>query len=62
MFRPQERGIEALLLTWFIFLFVGTLSGVIIAYAMDMNSPRELVQGAVGGLIAGLLMSAMLPH
>lgn len=50
------------MLTWLIFLFVGTLSGVIIAFALDMTSPRELVQGAVGGLIAGLLMSAMLPH
>jgi len=27
-----------------------------------MSSPKELVQGAFGGLIAGLLMSAMLPH
>lgn len=41
---------------------MGTISGLIIAYALDMNSPRELLQGAVGGLIAGLLMSAMLPH
>jgi len=50
------------LLTWIIFLFVGTLSGVIIAWALNMSSPKELLQGAVGGLIAGLLMSAMLPH
>jgi hypothetical protein len=50
------------LLTWLIFLFVGTLSGAIIAWALDMKSPRELLQGALGGLIAGLLMSAMLPH
>jgi predicted MFS family arabinose efflux permease len=49
-------------LTWIIFLFVGTLSGVIIAYALDMHSRKELLQGAIGGLIAGLLMSAMLPH
>jgi hypothetical protein len=44
------------------FLFVGAVSGVIIAYSLDMSSPKELVQGAVGGLIAGFLMSAMLPH
>ncbi|MEW6139255.1 MAG: hypothetical protein AB1733_13560 [Thermodesulfobacteriota bacterium] len=50
------------MLTWLMFLFVGTLSGVIIAFALDMKSPKELVQGAMGGLIAGLLMSAMLPH
>lgn len=49
-------------LTWLIFAFVGTLSGAIIAWAMDMYSPTELVQGALGGLIAGLLMAAMLPH
>lgn len=48
--------------TWIIFLFVGAVSGVIIAWALDMNSPKELLQGAVGGLIAGFLMSAMLPH
>jgi hypothetical protein len=50
------------MLTWLIFLFIGTLSGVIIAFALDMNSRRELIQGAVGGLIAGFLMAAMLPH
>jgi hypothetical protein len=49
-------------LTWLIFLGTGALSGLILAFALDMKSPRELVQGAVGGLIAGLLMAAMLPH
>ncbi|MEI7449869.1 MAG: hypothetical protein WCJ75_09600 [Desulfomonile sp.] len=49
-------------MTWIIFAFVGILSGAIIAWALDMNSPKELMQGAMGGLIAGLLMSAMLPH
>lgn len=50
------------MLTWILFLFVGAISGLIIAWSLDMNSPKELVQGAVGGLIAGLLMAAMLPH
>lgn len=50
------------MLTWIAFLFVGSISGVIIAYALDMSSPKELFQGAIGGLIAGLMMSAMLPH
>ncbi len=50
------------MLTWLIFLFIGTVSGVILAIALDMNSPRELIQGALGGLIAGFLMAAMLPH
>jgi len=49
-------------LLWIIFAFVGMLSGLIIAWALEMNSPKELLQGALGGLIAGLLMSAMLPH
>jgi len=44
------------------FLFVGALSGAIIAWALDMKTGKELAQGAVGGLIAGLLMAAMLPH
>lgn len=47
---------------WLIFLFVGVLSGVILAWALDMKTRRELIQGAVGGLIVGLMMSAMLPH
>lgn len=50
------------MLTWIMFLFVGSLSGVIIAWALDMSSPKELLQGAAGGLIAGFLMAAMLPH
>lgn len=50
------------MLTWLMFLFVGAISGLILAWALDMHSPRELAQGAVGGLIAGLLMAAMLPH
>jgi hypothetical protein len=50
------------MLTWIVFMGVGAVSGVIISYSADMYSPKELIQGAVGGLIAGALMSAMLPH
>jgi hypothetical protein len=49
-------------LMWIIFAFVGVVSGLIIAWSLDMTSPKELFQGSLGGLIAGLLMSAMLPH
>jgi len=49
-------------LTILSFLFAGAVSGVIIAWALDMKSPRELIQGALGGLIAGLLMALMLPR
>jgi hypothetical protein len=44
------------------FLFIGALSGAIISFAMNMRSPKELLQGALGGLIAGLLMSLLLPR
>jgi uncharacterized membrane protein len=43
------------------FLFVGALSGATIAYAMGMRSPKQLAQGALGGLISGLLMALLLP-
>jgi hypothetical protein len=49
-------------LTILSFLFAGALSGVIIAYSMDMKTAKELIQGAVGGLIAGFLMAMMLPQ
>lgn len=50
------------MLTIVAFLIGGALSGVIIAWALDMTSRAELLQGAVGGLIAGLLMALMLPR
>ena len=63
VFRVSVKGSEVyVLLTWIIFLFVGVISGVIIAWSLDMKTPKELIQGAVGGLISGFLMSAMLPH
>jgi len=49
-------------LTILSFLFAGALSGVIIAYSLDMKTPKELLQGAAGGLIAGFLMAMMLPR
>ncbi len=50
------------MLTILSFLFAGAFSGVIIAYSLDMKTPKELLQGAVGGLIAGFLMAMMLPR
>ncbi|MBW2038950.1 MAG: hypothetical protein JRI46_05035 [Deltaproteobacteria bacterium] len=50
------------MLTIIIFLFVGAVSGVIIAFALDMNSRKEIFQAAIGGLIAGFLMALMLPR
>lgn len=44
------------------FLFAGALSGGIIAFALDMKTPREILQGVVGGIIAGFLMVMMLPR
>ncbi|MDP8221872.1 MAG: hypothetical protein P9L99_00815 [Candidatus Lernaella stagnicola] len=43
------------------FAFGGVLSGVIIAWSMDWKSPKELAQGALGGLIVGLGMALLLP-
>ncbi len=39
----------------------GVVSGVIIAWSLDFRSRRELVQGAIGGLIVGLGMALLLP-
>jgi len=54
-------GVEVVF-TYITFTFVGGLSGAIIAFALDMKSPKEIIQGAVGGIIAGFLMSLMLPQ
>lgn len=45
-----------------LFLVAGAVSGVIIAFALDMKSPKELAQGALGGLITGLIMALLLPR
>jgi len=43
------------------FALGGVLSGVIIAWSMDWRSPKELAQGALGGLLVGLGMALLLP-
>ena len=43
------------------FAIGGAVSGVIIAWSMDFKTPRELVQGALGGLVVGVLMTFLLP-
>jgi uncharacterized membrane protein len=45
-----------------VFLAAGAVSGVVIAFALDMKSPKELAQGALGGLITGLIMALLLPR
>jgi len=44
------------------FAAAGGLSGAMIAWSMDMSSARELVQGTVGGVIAGVAMALMIPR
>jgi uncharacterized membrane protein len=44
------------------FLAAGTVSGVIIAFALDMRSPKQLLQGALGGFITGLIIALLLPR
>ena len=43
------------MLTFIAFVIAGVISGAIIAYALDMKTPKEIAQGALGGLISGLL-------
>ena len=50
------------MLTIIAFLFAGGISGGIIAFALDMKTPKELIQGVAGGMIAGFLMALMLPR
>jgi uncharacterized membrane protein len=44
------------------FMAAGAVSGVIIAFALNMRSPKQLLQGAVGGLITGLVIALLLPR
>ena len=39
----------------------GAVSGVIIAWSMDLKTPRELAQGAFGGIVVGVAMTLLLP-
>lgn len=39
----------------------GIISGVIIAWSMDYRTLKELAQGGLGGLIAGVVMALLLP-
>ncbi len=44
------------------FLAAGAVSGAVIAFALDLKSPKQLLQGAIGGLITGLIMALLLPR
>jgi hypothetical protein len=44
-----------------VFIIAGGLSGSILSFSLGMKSMKELVQGFVGGAIAGFLMAMMLP-
>lgn len=43
------------------FTIGGAVSGVIIAWSMDFRSPKELAQGAMGGIVVGVTMTLLLP-
>jgi hypothetical protein len=43
------------------FTLGGVVSGLLIAWSMDWRSPKELLQGALGGLVVGIGMSLLLP-
>ena len=36
------------MLMWIIFAFVGVVSGLIIAWSLDMTSPKETLPGILG--------------
>jgi len=44
------------------FVAAGALSGAVIAFALDMKSPKQLAQGALGGFITGLILALLLPR
>lgn len=50
------------MITYLLFAGAGALSGAIIAYALDMKTPKQLIQGAVGGIVTGLVLALLLPH
>jgi hypothetical protein len=39
----------------------GAISGAIIAWSMDFRTPKEIAQGAFGGLVVGVAMTFLLP-
>lgn len=41
---------------WTAFIAGGALSGALIARALDLRRPRELLQGALGGVIVAVLI------
>lgn len=43
------------------FTLGGAVSGLIIAWSMDYRTPKEMAQGALGGVIVGLAMVFLLP-
>lgn len=44
-------------MTVLVFVLGGAIAGAIIAYSLDMTSGTEIMQGAVGGIIAGIVMA-----
>ncbi|MHB8171089.1 MAG: hypothetical protein ACYDG6_06045 [Thermincolia bacterium] len=44
-----------------LFILTGAISGLLTAYALDLTKPKELLQGAVGGIIAGLGIGLLMP-
>ncbi len=44
-----------------IFIIGGGVSGSVLSFSLGMKSTKELVQGFLGGAIAGFVMAVMLP-
>jgi hypothetical protein len=46
-------------LTYITFTFVGALSGAIIAFSLDMKTPKEMIQGATRSRKAKILTTGI---
>jgi hypothetical protein len=47
--------------TILVFILAGAVTGLMTTYALDMKKPKELAQGALGGVIVGIVLSLLMP-
>jgi len=45
--------------TFIVFIIGGALTGLILSYSLDMKKPVELAQGALGGVITGIIFALL---
>jgi hypothetical protein len=47
--------------TILVFILAGAVTGLMTTYALDMKKPKELAQGALGGVIVGIILALLVP-